>query len=297
MSRHLSRWPHWPWSAWALECPDFVQGVRSLLRQTQGLPVAGWETSVRLTPAGVSRDRLLVGIGLGGVAAARLEALVDALQMPPAFQDEFRPALHQVTQIMLAIERQGRAVEHRAYQTLHPDSALASAGLAMRGFKWLPASAEDAVCRVTDYWRVPVQTAQLDELLLTCPGVPASARPAYGVLHAALRLALQRQPGWRAHDFLVASEWGAARASCCMRLYESGLLGSDLASGIDELLAHWGWTPQARAAALLPLAPRPVGWLAAGIDRHEQAFLTVYCEGERDDARLALLNGNLHATA
>jgi hypothetical protein len=295
MKRH---WPLWPWSPEALALPDFLAGVRALVRQTQGLPLAGWETSCRMGPDGARSDRLLVGFDLAGVAASRLTGLVHELAMPARWHAEFLGSLHQAAHIMLAIERHEQRVEWRVYQCLRPDSVLAASGLAMRGFKWFAdAGVQQPANRITDYWRLPMAAAPLQDWLAAGSGVPEPARPAYAVMGAALRLALRRQPGGRLPDFLVVSEQGAARASCCLRLYESGLLGSDLVPEVDALLAHWAWSPERRAQAMRPWTDRPVGWLAAGLDRTQQAFLTVYSEAQRDDASHALVNGNRHATA
>lgn len=285
----------WAWTDEALRLPGFVQGVRGLVRTTQGLPLAGWETSCRFTARGARSDRLLLGFDLAGVASARLGGLVRELAMPAAFQDEFLGLLDQSAQLMLAVERQGDEVERRAYLVFRGGEAASSPGLAMRGFKWFAAA--DAASRITDYWRVPMAPGPLQALLDAAPGVPASARPTYAVLADALRLSMRRRPGAGRPELLVASEPGAPRVSCCLRLHEGGLQGRDLQALLDGLLAGWDWPAARRDSALQLLARRPIAWLAAGIDRFEQAFLTVYCEACRDDASHALVNGNLHATA
>lgn len=290
-------WPLWSWSPEALALPEFVDGVRAMVRQTQGLPLAGWETSCRFSSEGARSDRLLLGFDVAGVASSRLTDLARHLDMPLAWRDEFLASMHQVAQIMLAVERHGRRVEWRAYQSLRHDSMLASSGLAMRGFKWFADDTKEPAARITDYWRFPLGAQPLQDLLDTCPGLPEAARPVYAVMGAVLRLAKQRQRGASTPDFLVVSEQGQARVSCCLRLYESGLMGSDLLAEVDGLLAQWGWPAERRALAMQPWSPRPVGWLAAGLDRQQQAFLTVYSEARRDDASHALVNGNFHATA
>lgn len=297
MSPTLHTSPAWAWSHEALALPDFVQAVRGLVQRTQGLPLSGWETSMRLSPQGHRHDRLLVGFDTAGVAPARLHALIDGLHLPHEMANEFLAALPQTVQIMLAVERSGHEVEWRAYQSLNPDCALASAGLAMRGMKWWPQRPTQDRQRITDYWRVPMSNDRLQHLLDTCPGVPDAAQPAYAVLSETLRMALRLQPSGLNPEFLLACEQAAPRVSCCLRLYESGLYGADLFALLDNLLAQWNWLPAQRRAALQVLAQRPLGWLAAGIDRHQQAFLTVYCEARREDASHALVNGNLHATA
>ena len=297
MSQPLNASPVWAWSREALALPDFVHAVRALVRLTQGLPLSGWETSMRLSPLGNRSDRLLVGFDTAGVAPARLQTLVHDLSLPPELADAFAASLHQAVQIMLAVERADHHVEWRAYQTLHPDCVLSSAGLAMRGMKWWPHDRTSQHQRITDYWRVPMSNDRLQALLDTCPGVPAVAQPAYAVLSDTLRMALRRQLAGLNPEFLVACEQAAPRVSCCLRLYESGLYGADLFPLLDRLLTQWGWMSEQRRSALQVLAKRPLGWLAAGIDRHQQAFLTVYCEARREDASHALVNGNLHATA
>jgi len=67
MSQAELIWPRHSTPATPVACWPFVpsaafaQTVRRLLAATQGLSLAGWEASCRLSPGGITTNRLLLG--------------------------------------------------------------------------------------------------------------------------------------------------------------------------------------------------------------------------------------------
>ncbi|MBF0461390.1 MAG: hypothetical protein HQL87_08340 [Magnetococcales bacterium] len=283
----------WPWSLPVARRADFVRGLRSVLEQAEGLEVAGWETSCRLAPSGLRPDRLLLGFSPVGVAPRRLQALPAALGMPTALAVAFAAAQGRATHILLALELDHTDLEIKAYLSFGSRFGRVGSTLeadllpAMRGYKWHPS--DPIRTRTSDYCRLPVAARQLQTTLEQADGVPPAVVPAYGVAAFAVREALARRPYWYECDFLQVTEQGSERSSCCVRLYESGLKVVDLQPAIEALQKTWLLSDAQHC--IERMGQRPLGWMAVGVDRQREPFVTLYCEATRADARQALSFG------
>ncbi|MBF0340894.1 MAG: hypothetical protein HQL95_08025, partial [Magnetococcales bacterium] len=217
----------WPWSFSATHRAEFAGGLRSVLKQVEGLAVVGWETSCRLSPSGLRTDRLLLGFSPAGVAARRLQALPAALGMPASLADSFMAAQGKASHILLAIELGSADLEIKAYLSFESrlgpvePAGVENRSLAMRGYKWHPRVPDRT--RTNDYWRISITAQKLQSILDQAEGVPPAAIPAYALAAFAIRTALASRPYWHACDFLMATEQASERSSCSVRLYETGL--------------------------------------------------------------------------
>jgi hypothetical protein len=279
----------WPWSFSVAERADFVAGLRSVLQQVEGLAVAGWESSCRLSPSGLRTDRLLLGFAPAGVAPRRVQALPTALGMPTALAEAFLAAQGGASQILLAIEQAADHLEIKVYLSFASRlGSLAPApaeqrSLAMRGYKWHYRDPERR--RISDYWRSSVTVQALQRMLEQGEGVLPVAIPAYAVAACAVRTALASRPYWHAGDLLTTTEQVGARSSCSVRLYESGLKVADLQPALAILQKTWSFSDDKQCLARM--GQRHLGWLQVGIDGQSEPFVTVYCEASRADARHA----------
>lgn len=272
----------------------FAQALTGLLGAARGLPLVGWEAACRLSPTGLTCNRLLFGFETAMVAPARLQGLTQALDMPPEWVPSLAQELPQARRILLAAEHAGPAwqgAERKAYVEFHGPDHLAAddlpSGLAMRGRKWRSA-APDAAQRVTDYWRTGVQAADLVPWLRQRQVSAAALGPATELLGTVLALVQAQANASVAPDCLVVTESPSTRLSCCVRLYDSGLRLAALQAGLQRLAQAWH-LPLTELAQL-PVRRR-LGWLAAGIDAGGQPFLTVYAESSLADARYAITLG------
>ncbi len=286
----MSHTDSWPWSFSVAQRAEFVAGLRVLLQQVEGLAVLGWETSCRLSPAGLKPNRLLLGFATAGVAARRLQALPTSLGMPASLAASFLAEQGAANQILLAIEQASEQVELKAYLSFASrlgaveQVVVENRSLAMRGYKWHPQDPDRT--RTSDYWRTPVTAQKLLSRLDQGEGVPPVASPAYAVAVDAVRTALACRPYWHEADFLTTTEQNSARSSCSVRLYESGLRVADLQPALALLKKNWLISDDEQLLARM--GQRHLGWIQVGVDGQNEPFVTVYCEASRADARQAL---------
>lgn len=297
MTQPMLTWPRttapdsmagWPFAP----SVSFAQALRRMLAATEGLTLAGWESSCRLSPGGFTTNRLLLGLDTTAVALQRLRALPQQLGMPQDLAQAFLQELPQARRVLLAVEQGVHGVELKAYHEFSSsvdDHAGWPQALAMRGRKWR-ASGPQTVMRCTDYLRPGLDAAGLERLLHTRSALPESAGPALVVLARAVAMA--HATGSATPDFLCVIEPPSARLSCCVRFYDSGLRLQSLRPALAQLALAWRLP-----SALLARLPgqRRLGWLAAGVDAAELPFLTLYCESTQADARLAIAVGAFDA--
>lgn len=279
--------PAWAATAWLGDPRGrFVDGVRLLLRTAQGLPMIGWEVSCRISPSGVSSQRLLMGLPTLGVAPSRLYGMLDVLGMPGDLAAPFLRDLSNAHQILVAVDAQPEDLEIRAYQLFdHTDQSLA-----MRGYKWM--TRDTSRHRITDYRRSDKTWSQVIAHYAQHGQTTAAAADttAYKTALTIARLAAARTPMQRKADFLLAHETTGRRASSCLRLYETGLQFRHILEPISELLLHWGLASE-RARVLSVMTTRPLGWIAVGDDANGLPFLTLYGQAALLDARRLMAQG------
>jgi hypothetical protein len=274
-------WPFVPSAA-------FAQAVRRLLAATQGLSLAGWEASCRLSPGGITTNRLLLGLDTAGVAVQRLHAMPQTLGMPQALANAFLSELRYARRLLVAVEQGPQGLEFRAYHEFEA-AAIASAdlppALVMRGRKWRGEGLQLAV-RTTDYLRPTMDVAAWKRWLREPTGMPEAAAPAMDLLTSTLSLV--RMGDAFMPDFLTVIEPPSSRLSCCVRLYDKHLTLQALRPALTRLAQAWN-LPQ----ALLSRLPgqRRLGWLAVGTDALGSPFLTLYAVSSLADARQAITLG------
>lgn len=287
----------WPWALGSAQGRDFSRALGRIVRHTQGLPLSGWESSVRLSPGQVRPNRLLLGFSPQGVADQRVLGLPAALGMPPAAADAFAYYGLSARSILLAAEMGKTNIELKAYLQFDPALSAPVPGLLMRGYKWNAApDAQTAAApnRVSDYFRLDHGPSELLALLRSRTGASALVHPAYALAEHALARALERHPVGLNPDVWMVSEQDSQRASYCIRLYESGLCLADLLPGLQALIGAWSLHERLTPDVLKSMGPRPLGWIAAGLDGQGDPFVTLYCEASRSDAWQVMTLGEMY---
>lgn len=251
--------PVWPWVLGSPLGRVFSRAVGQIVRQTQGLPLSGWGSSIRLSPGHVRPNRLLLGFSPHGVAEQRVLSLPDAPGMPLAGARAFAGHGVSARRILLAAEMGHSAVELKAYLPFDPAWPAPSPGLPMRGYKWQPGQGAlpglAACLRVSDHVR-PDQGAQ--EALARLRRSSDASELAQ-LAYALAEHALTRHPVGLQPDVWMVGEEGNQRASCCIRLYESGLCVADPLPGRKLLTAAWSLQDHLSPEILKSLGPRPPG--------------------------------------
>jgi len=291
----------WPWALGTTQGREFARALGLIVRHTQGLPLSGWETSLRLSPGQIRPNRLLLGFSPHGVADQRVLGLPQFLGMPQAGALAFARHGLSARSILLAAEMGKDDIELKAYLQFDPALPPPERGLVMRGYKWsaapgAPAAAAGTpsrVSRVSDYRRLEHGPLELLALLRAHAAVCAPVRPAYALAEHALNRALARHPGLYP-DIWKVSEQDSQRASYCIRLYESGLCLADLASGLQTLTKGWSLQDRLTPDVWKSMGPRPLGWIAAGLDGQGDPFVTLYCEASRSDAWQLMTLGEMY---
>jgi len=291
MRQLQSQWSHglaqptpvsgWPFSPSAA----FAQALRRLMVATRGLPLTGWETSCRLSPAGITLNRLLLGLDLSPVAPDRLQGLPQELGMPAVVRQDFLRELPHARRLLLAAEEGLQGVELKVYHEFErsmPDDAELPATLDMRGRKWREEGAQMSH-RCTDYFRSGLDADAMQVWLTERSALPPAV---LAVMSAAVQLA--RQSGSSVPDCLAVTEPSSERLSCCLRFYDTGLRLQALRPALNRLAQVWNL--QSSFLTRLP-AQRRLSWLAAGMDATGFPFLTLYGESSLADARLAIALG------
>lgn len=288
----------WPWALGSAQGREFARALGRIVRHTQGLPLSGWECSVRLSPGQVRPNRLLLGFSPQGVADQRVLGLPKALGMPQAAAHAFEHHGLSARSILLAAEMGKHDIELKAYLQFDPALPAPEPGLLMRGYKWIsspdaPATAE-LPSRVSDYRRLGYGPAEMLALVRARTDGPAPLHPAYALVEHALNCALARHPVGLHPDVWGVREPGSQRASYCIRLYESGLCLQDLMPGLQTLAKAWALQDRLTPEIWKSMGPRPLGWIAAGQDGQGEPFVTLYCEASRSDAWQVMTLGEMY---
>lgn len=279
----------WPW-------PDITTAglhpARSMLDLLSGLPVLGWEASVRLGPSGMQTGRLLAGVDRAALSAARWGKLFDEVGVPLAWRQAIEQDLDSADRIYVACEQGSHAVTRKLY--------LEFAGAARRrpgerlgilGYKWVEPDATSEDLRVTEYWTQEQPDAyqamaDLQNRPASGKADPGHAAPLVRVLTQALAQALSLagpDSAWQ-HEHIRVCEAGTPRASFAFNFYDSGLRAGDLTEAVSALADQWRLNAANIRQLLEAIAERELVWLAGGLDMHGEPFLTIYCAASREDA-------------
>ncbi len=294
--------PIWPWAMAHPLARDFSSALRLIERQTQGLPLLDWQASIRLGPSCLRPNRLLLGFSPQGVEDRQVLGLPSALHMPVAAARDFDTYSLASRTILLAAEMGEDEVAIKAYLEFDPSRTAPVSGLLMRAFRWqwragqslLSQSAPPA--RVSDYFALDRSTEQVLAMLRLRVGVPEGVHAAYAVAEYAIVRAMARHPDGLGPEVWVVTEQDSQRASCCVRLSDSGLSLLDLLPAMGPLISAWSLQERLSPDILGAMGPRPLTWLAAGMDARGEPFVTLHGSASRSDAWQAMALGEMYSS-
>lgn len=285
-----------PWPVWS---EPARATLRAMLGELEGLPITGGEASVRLSPEGLDCGRWLAGFSPVGVSRERLQGLPERLGMSASDAQWFCDQWRKARQIGLAVEQARDQVVAKLYlEYALPAPELRArppeqrqVALQIQACKWradLPVSMRPA-SRQTEYWRMSgvdgqaiVQLLREDQLL--APAV----RPVYAAVAQCLQVAQRFAPSWRDQRLLLVREAGSKRQAVGLRLYGSQLRVSAVLAPLESLCDGWGLDLSRHPGVLSSWAHQELGWIHAGLDARQQAFVIVYGALNRAQTRAVL---------
>lgn len=272
----------WPWTS-AERIESLVNMIEPMVRLVGDSVQVGHELSCRFGPSGVCPDRLLFEIDPTWMRTGHHAQLLMELSMPEAMKKDLQQDMRHAHQFLFAAEASSGGAELRTYlgfaQPGHPQQP----GLVMRGFKWCHGRE-----RVSNYWHVPVSAHTLAIQGEQQSRLPVHAGVVWSVLMQILNAALVNGQGLDMIEMWAVTEPTTPRGSVCLRLYETGLCVADVALALEQLVTIWPSCAVSFENVIRAMGPRPLGWLAAGIDSAGLPFMTVYCEAGNQDVRTLL---------
>lgn len=243
----------------------------------------GREDSFKLSQAGLSAQRFMLGVHRHRIAPSRVEALCRALGMPRAALQALLQHLGDANLLLFGIEQDGTETVCKVYLEFWDAvcrqvrrTGGAQPLLLDLGFKWQAGrDAQDA--RVARYTCLPLLSLEaiVDRVRHLC--VDAGAE---GVRHTATRIieqAAAAAPG-AAFVYLEAHEAGNPRRSFDIKLYQAGLCVRDIRPALLALAGRLGIDPVRLERHFESAGDSPLGHLSGGIDRHGRPFATIYHE-------------------
>ncbi|HET9820491.1 MAG TPA: hypothetical protein VFQ16_01575 [Burkholderiaceae bacterium] len=268
--------------------PKSSDMVLGLIRHVGGLSDrVEFERSFKASRGHLSVDRLLMGIDRGEGSGTRDDAIGGAIRgigMPADLQESFRKSLPEANHVYFGAENDGRSLIFKAYlefrdriaRQIARRPASAQPFALYTGFKW---DATDRSRRaVTQYeWRPSLSSGAVLERVQAIVD-PERHSLLNEILLAIVDRTLRVIPP-DAIQLLEVREAGNPRSSLDINLYRAGYRISDLQSQLLKLAAHYSIAPARFDALYGRISGERVGHLAAGVDRDERDFLTIYYGG------------------
>lgn len=253
-----------------------------LLQQARdlGLPY-GQELSLKLLPGRLLDDRLLLGWQARDFAPLHFIAwLVQHHGLPAPAAAALRERASLANTVGLSLEADEGQVLFKAYlEFWEPIRARMQAGtlgpepqLLHYGVKW---RAQGDAYAHAEYHVQPLLTAYDIVQRIRALHPPGRHSLVLGTANALVQRGSTRTPG-APMLYLEAREAGNARHSCDINLYKTGLRLDDAAPLLRELGAALEVPAPELEEHLSTHAALPLGHVAAGTDRHDQDFLSVY---------------------
>lgn len=241
----------------------------------------GREDSFKLGREQLIAGRVLIGVDCARLAAGELLAIATELGMPAAGVALLAPLAIGANAVFFGFEPAGDSWVCKVYLEFWDRvreevrrTGTRAPQLLHLGVKWDPARpGRHEVARYECHPMLGLR--EIGRRMALCfPEAGAAVRDA---AQAVVRLGAGRQPK-ASMLYLEVSETGNPRRSFDINLYKTGLLVADASEQLRRAGAHLSVAPDLLESQLTLLGGRPLGHLSAGIDRHGNAFLSVYGE-------------------
>ncbi len=242
----------------------------------------GREDSFKLSKARLLGNRVLIGIESASLEPQQALALASELGMPAACLTVLLPHAPEANAVFFGYEDQGRSWVCKVYlefwdkvrRETRRTGSLAPQLLHL-GVKWDPEVADKH--EIARYDCHPMLGLRhILRRIAACYGETDSAALS-ALAQSIVRDAARRKPD-ASMLYLEVSERGNARASFDINLYKSGMRVSDAAPQLRQCSQLFELAPGLIEDQLNRLGNCALGHVSSGIDRHGEAFLSVYAE-------------------
>jgi hypothetical protein len=258
----------------------FIESTLPLrLAREQGLAF-GLERSFKMVEGSLLWERYLLGIDKSVLTRDTLETLLQSLEFPQRYREQFDAALPQANLVLLGFEQGERRTVLKVYLEFW-DSIIAAVQadpdnlqprLMFLGFKWDSQDpARSTVSRYQCYPRLPV-----GRILERIAGLVTADTP-LRIIEQLVGLASQRGPS-AAFKYLEVSDDDNGRSSFDLNLYSGALTMGEIQPLVRELGCHYGIDPAAIATHCDPVAGGILGHISAGLGGKREEFFSIYYE-------------------
>ena len=268
--------------------PLGAEAVVSMMRQVGRLAArVEFERSFKLTSGRLSSDRFLLGVRrtLGTNAADdAIVALCHTIGMPSDLLLAFEAALCDANHVYFGAERDGPSLTFKAYLEFRDTIAKqeadgpgrSQAGELYTGYKWDPSNPSRHA--VTHYdWLAQLSP---DEIRQRVQGVVGGdVQAGLGAVTASIVARALETLTPQSIQFLEVHEEGNPRRSFDINVYKVGARLVDWLPALHLAREHFAVPAEAFDVLFRRIGSERVGHLAAGVDRHERDFLTIYYGG------------------
>jgi hypothetical protein len=242
----------------------------------------GREDSIKFTDGQMRSGRLMLGVRTIHAPLTTVRRIAEQLGMPPSMCSLLEAHHAQADVVLFGAEPGPQHTMFKVYLEFWEHVRQQVLGTGSRapqlldlGLKWEEGASTGRVAR---YWCHPLLSVPecLDRLRLVY-GVDGEVGPDHALVGELVKQAAQHRPG-ASFIYMDVAEEGTPRQSFDLNLYKTGWRLGDVQP----------WLLRVQQRFQLPSGPfndwmdqtagHPLGHISGGLDRHGQAFLTVYYE-------------------
>ena len=244
----------------------------SLYLLVRNLPLNGYEQSFKMLPGSLLSDRFLTGIACSNIAMEDVKFIAESLVTPAAFASAISQDWHDASFFHIGFEQGQQSASYKLYLEF-PKGKCKPLYV---GYKWNP---EDHTQQTITHYSQP-EPAKLSRLLEKVASVyEKSDEKLTALVQKIIVLAADKCTDSGTAEALLlveVREQNTPRYSFDINLYESNLRVSDLAQILEELREYFGIAESEFEKIMTRTRDHLAGHLSGGIDRHGNAFLTLY---------------------
>lgn len=247
-----------------------------LLARLQAEPLEGYEKSFKMSAGRLLGNRFLVGIPAAQMAAPKLFAICDELEMPGDFLLRLQNELGGADTIHFGFEESQGSGLFKLYleywnRLNRARAAGAESVLLHRAFKW---DALDRSRRTVADYRCFLRLSREQTLQRIAAIYRDDAHPAFGLARQLVSLAAARTS--EKLMYLEVSEEGNPRASFDLNFHAAEFKLRELEMQLTAMSRHYALPAEQFAALWRGIAERTLGHLSGGLSRDGRDFMTIY---------------------
>jgi hypothetical protein len=254
-----------------------------IFRLVQGLPMAGFERSFKMSAERTFWNRFLFGIDRQEIEKIRLLNICEQMSMPEAYRGILLEHLFDANQILFGFEESDSSCIYKVYlefwdkikREVQANPVKTDPLLMHLGLKWdISNPSKCAVTRYSTYPRLSYQG-----ILQRLCGIYRNFQDmkSFEAVHNIMQLASDRATD-NMFIYIEATEGNNQRKSFDVNCYKADLQLVDLEPFLSAMRDHYSIPRDNFDKHYRQASNKPFGHIAGGIDRQGQDFLTFYYE-------------------